>query len=136
MSDPAPPCFLSHFSALKDPRQAAKVLYPLDENLLLCSAPRSPGRTISSRSACGARSIRILSAVSGPVSGPSRAVQGLSPGQDGLREDITEVIAIDGKAWRRSHNRRKGRLPLHTVCARAGWAASGSRTGGRGGKIQ
>lgn len=35
MSDPAPPCLLSHFSALKDPRQAAKVLYPLDENLLL-----------------------------------------------------------------------------------------------------
>jgi hypothetical protein len=27
MSNSAPPCFLSHFSALRDPRQAAKVLY-------------------------------------------------------------------------------------------------------------
>lgn len=31
----APPCFLSHFSALRDPRQATKVLYPLAEILLL-----------------------------------------------------------------------------------------------------
>src|SRR3984885_15587278 len=28
--------FLSHFKALEDPRQAGKVLYPLDEVLLLC----------------------------------------------------------------------------------------------------
>ena len=28
--------FLSHFKALADPRQAGKVLYPLDEVLLLC----------------------------------------------------------------------------------------------------
>ena len=28
--------FLEHFSALEDPRQRAKVLYPLDEVLLLC----------------------------------------------------------------------------------------------------
>jgi hypothetical protein len=27
---------LSHFKALEDPRQAGKVLYPLDEILLLC----------------------------------------------------------------------------------------------------
>ena len=35
MSDPVSPCFLSHFAALRDPRQATKVLYPLDEILLL-----------------------------------------------------------------------------------------------------
>ena len=28
--------FLEHFSDLEDPRQRAKVLYPLDEVLLLC----------------------------------------------------------------------------------------------------
>jgi hypothetical protein len=28
--------FLSHFKALEDPRQAGKVLYPLDEILMLC----------------------------------------------------------------------------------------------------
>ena len=35
MSGPAAPCFLSHFSALRDPRQATKVLYPLLAILLL-----------------------------------------------------------------------------------------------------
>jgi hypothetical protein len=35
MSGPAAPCFLSHFSALRDQRQATKVLYPLAEILLL-----------------------------------------------------------------------------------------------------
>lgn len=35
MSDPVAPCFLSHFAALRDPRQARKVLYPLAEILLL-----------------------------------------------------------------------------------------------------
>ena len=35
MSDPGSPCFLTHFAALRDPRQATKVLYPLNEILLL-----------------------------------------------------------------------------------------------------
>ena len=37
-----------------------------------------------------------------------------------LRDDDPEVIAIDGKTSRRSHDRRKGRNPLHLVSA---WAA-------------
>jgi hypothetical protein len=40
---------------------------------------------------------------------------------EALRADTPEVIAIDGKTSRRSHDRRKGRLPLHTVSA---WATS------------
>ena len=36
-----------------------------------------------------------------------------------LQDDTPEIIAIDGKTSRRSHNRRKGHLPLHTVSA---WA--------------
>ena len=35
MSKPPPVAFLSHFAALRDPRQAAKVLYPLPEILLI-----------------------------------------------------------------------------------------------------
>ena len=35
MSEPKHPPFLAHFAALRDPRQAAKVLYPLPEILLL-----------------------------------------------------------------------------------------------------
>ena len=37
-----------------------------------------------------------------------------------LRDDDPEVIAIDGKTSRRSHDRRKGRNPLHLVSA---WVA-------------
>jgi hypothetical protein len=38
---------------------------------------------------------------------------------DGLRDDDPDIIAIDGKTSRRSHDRRKGRNPLHLVSA---WA--------------
>ena len=38
---------------------------------------------------------------------------------EGLRDDMPDVIAIDGKTSRRSHARSKGRMPLHTVSA---WA--------------
>ena len=37
-----------------------------------------------------------------------------------LRDDDPDIIAIDGKTSRRSHDRRKGRNPLHLVSA---WAA-------------
>jgi hypothetical protein len=35
MSEPAEVSFLAHFAALRDPRQVAKVLYPVPEILLL-----------------------------------------------------------------------------------------------------
>ena len=35
MAEPAQVAFLAHFAALRDPRQVAKVLYPLAEILLL-----------------------------------------------------------------------------------------------------
>ncbi len=38
----------------------------------------------------------------------------------GLRDTDADIIAIDGKTSRRSHDRRKGRNPLHLVSA---WAA-------------
>jgi hypothetical protein len=37
-----------------------------------------------------------------------------------LCEETPDVIAIDGKTSRRSHDRAKGRAPLHLVSA---WAA-------------
>jgi hypothetical protein len=43
MPDPAHPLFLPHFAALKDPRQRAKVLYPLTEILLLALAATITG---------------------------------------------------------------------------------------------
>jgi hypothetical protein len=38
---------------------------------------------------------------------------------EGLCDDDPDIIAIDGKTSRRSHDRRKGRNPLHLVSA---WA--------------
>jgi hypothetical protein len=38
----------------------------------------------------------------------------------GLRDDAPDVIAVDGKTSRRSHDRRRDRNPLHFVSA---WAA-------------
>lgn len=38
---------------------------------------------------------------------------------EGLREDEPDIVAIDGKASRRTHARKKGREPLHLVSA---WA--------------
>jgi predicted transposase YbfD/YdcC len=38
----------------------------------------------------------------------------------GLRQDEPDLIAIDGKTSRRSHDRSRGRAPLHTVSA---WAS-------------
>ena len=42
----------------------------------------------------------------------------------GLRDSDADIIAIDGKTSRRSHDRRKGRNPLHLVSA---WARSPPR---------
>jgi hypothetical protein len=39
---------------------------------------------------------------------------------NGLRDGDPDIIAVDGKTARRSHDRRKGRNPLHLVSA---WAA-------------
>jgi hypothetical protein len=41
-----------------------------------------------------------------------------------LRAKDPAIIAVDGKTSRRSHARRKGRLPLHTVSA---WATGAAR---------
>ena len=46
----------------------------------------------------------------------------------GLRDSDADIIAIDGKTSRRSHDRRKGRNPLHLVSA---WARSPRRAGHR-----
>jgi hypothetical protein len=43
-----------------------------------------------------------------------------SVGVSGLRDTDADIIAIDGKTSRRSHDRRKGRNHLHLVSA---WAA-------------
>jgi predicted transposase YbfD/YdcC len=136
MSEPVPPCFLSHFSALRDPRQATKVLYPLAEILLLMLCATIAGADdFVEIGLWGTEHQDFLRRFLPYKHGiPSHdtlcdVIAAIDPALfkacflawvDGLRDDAPEVIAIDGKTSRRSHDRRKGRLPLHTVSA---WAS-------------
>jgi predicted transposase YbfD/YdcC len=127
---------LDHFSALDDPRQAAKVLHPLPEIILLLLratlagaddfvemrpwgtrdrafprrfCPRAHG--IPSHDTLG-EAIRAVDATLFKACFTSRV--------EGLRENEPDIIAIDGKASRRAHARKKGREPLRLVSA---WAS-------------
>jgi predicted transposase YbfD/YdcC len=135
MSDPVSACFLSHFAALRDPRQATKVLYPLDEILLLMLCATIAGaddfveiglwgsehQEFLRRFLPYKRSIPSHDTLCDVIAAidPELFKRCFLAWVEGLRADIPEVIAIDGKTSRRSHDRRKGRLPLHTVSA---WA--------------
>jgi DDE_Tnp_1-associated/Transposase DDE domain len=135
MPAPSLPCFLIHFAALRDPRPATKVLYPLAEILLLmlCATIASADDFVEI-SLWGHEQQDFLRRFLPYKAGiPSRdtlcdVIAAIDPELfktcflswvDGLRADLPEVIAVDGKTSRRSHNRGKGCLPLHTVSA---WA--------------
>jgi predicted transposase YbfD/YdcC len=131
--------FLDHFSALEDPRQRCKVLYPLDEIVLfvLC-AVLSGADDFVEIAAWGRMRLGFLRRLRPFRNGiPSHDALNdvfnmLDGGQfqscfvawvAGLREteaDEPELIALDGKTSRRSGDRRRGRAPLHLVSA---WAA-------------
>ena len=135
MSEPAQPPFLAHFAALRDPRQAAKVLYPLPEILLLLlCATLSGADDFVEINLWGQEHMGFLRRFQPYERGiPSHdtlcdIIAAIDPEMfktcflawvEGLRDDMPDVIAIDGKTSRRSHARSKGRMPLHTVSA---WA--------------
>ena len=133
---------IEQFSALSDPRQAAKVLYPLPEIvlLLLCATLAGADDFVEAQ-LWGEQNLaflrRLLPYAHG---GPSHDTLGdvvamLDPALfkncftrwvAGLRARAPnlacpEVIAVDGKTSRRSHARAKGREPLHLLSA---WASS------------
>jgi len=148
MASPTRPVsFLDHFSALDDPRQAAKVLYPLDEVMLLVlCAILSGADDFVEIADWGRMRLDFLRRLRPFARGiPSHDTLNdifnmLDPGQfqscfmawaAGLREAAgvvqadevpvgRELIALDGKTSRRSGDRRKGREPLHLVSA---WAS-------------
>jgi predicted transposase YbfD/YdcC len=126
---------LDHFSALKDPRQAAKVLYPLPEIVLLLLCATLAGaddfveinlwgrqnlvflrrflpyaQQIASHDTLG----EVIRAVD-----PELFKTCFTSWVEGLRDDEPDIVAIDGKTSRRTHARNKGREPLHLVSA---WA--------------
>lgn len=131
--------FLDCFSALEDPRQAWKVVYPLDEVLLLvlCAVLSGADDFVEIADwgrmrlgflrrfrpfAEGIASHDTLNDVFNALDGDQFQACFVA-WVEGLRETEDEIIAIDGKTSRRTGDRRNGRDPLHLVSA---WA-SGQR---------
>ena len=133
---------IEQFAALEDPRQSWKVLFPLPEILLLvlcgtlagaedCVEIRRWGQMHGDFSRrllpfkAGIPSHDTLNDVINAVDGTLFA-QCFTAWVEGLRapppaSTAPEVVAIDGKTSRRTHDRGKDRGPLHMVSA---WASS------------
>lgn len=137
----SPISLIDHFAALDDPRQSGKVLYPLPEILLvvLCGTLAGAEDFVEMRRWAGVNHAflqRFLPYEGGIPSHDTlndviNAIDGdlfsqcFSDWVDGLREATAdangpEVVAIDGKTSRRTHDRGKDRGPLHMVSA---WAS-------------
>ena len=137
------PSLIDHFAALDDPRQSWKVLFPLPEVLLLVLCATRAGaedfveikrwgqmhqaflrRLLPYK--VGIPSHDTLNDVINAIDGGLFA-ECFTTWVEGLREPTPacatapEVVAIDGKTSRRSHDRSKDRGPLHLVSA---WASS------------
>jgi predicted transposase YbfD/YdcC len=125
--------FLSHFKELTDPRQQAKVDYPLAEILLLCLlAVLAGAETITDIALFGQKKVDLLRRFRPFAKGtPAHDHLGdilavLDPEQfqrcfvawvSALTGAAEGVIAIDGKTARRSGQKRKGQAPIHMVSA-------------------
>lgn len=136
MDQTAGKALLDHFSALEDPRQQAKVLYPLPEiMLLLLCATLAGADDFVEMGLWGRKNLAFLRRFSPYAYGiPSHDTLGeviravdpelfkacFASWVEGLRESEPDIIAIDGKTSRRTHARKQGREPLHLVSA---WAS-------------
>jgi predicted transposase YbfD/YdcC len=126
--------FLKYFKDLPDPRQRGKVMYPLDEVLLLCLlAVLAGAETITDIARFGETKLALLRRF--------RPFEDGTPAHDHLGDILAtldaeqfqrcfvawvaaqtgtsaEVIAIDGKTLRRSGSKKKdGKAPVHVVSA-------------------
>ena len=125
--------FLRHFKELEDPRQQAKVNYPLEEILLLCLLAGLAGaETMTDIALFGRKKLDLLRrfrpfANGTPAHDPLGDILAvLDPEQfrrcfvawvAALTGAPESAIAIDGKTVRRSGNKRKGKAPIHMVSA-------------------
>jgi hypothetical protein len=127
---------MDHFSAVEDPREGWRVLYPLREILLLVLCATLAGmEDFVDIKMWGDQRLAFLRRFYPYERGvPSHdtlndLINAIDPDTfkacfmawvADLREDTADLIAIDGKTSRRSHDRAKGRAPLHMVSA---WAS-------------
>lgn len=132
---PASSALLDHFSALSDPREGWRVIYPLPEILLLvlCATLSGMDDFVEIR-LWGEQRLdflrRFLPYERGlPAHDTLNDVINALDGElfktcfvtwvETLKDGEPDIIAIDGKTSRRSHARGQGREPLHLVSA---WA--------------
>jgi len=125
--------FLGYFKELNDPRQQAKVDYPLSEILLLCLlAVLAGAETVTDIALFGQKKLDLLRRFRPFAKGtPAHDHLGdilavLDPEQfqrcfvawvAALTGTPEGVIAIDGKTARRSGRKSKGQAPIHMVSA-------------------
>ena len=137
------PSLIDHFAALEDPRQSWKVLFPLPEVLLLvlCGTLAGAEDFVEIRRwgqmhqeflrrllpfKAGVPSHDTLNDVINALDGALFA-QCFTAWVETLRDPApalsaaSEIVAIDGKTSRRTHDHRRDRGPLHMVSA---WASS------------
>src|SRR5688572_10890304 len=125
--------FLDYFKDLPDPRQRGKVVYPLDEVLLLCLlAVLGGAETFVDIALFGAKKLGLLRRF--------RPFRDGTPSHDHLGDIFAtldaekfqgcfvawvaaitgasaDVIAIDGKTLRRSYQKKGAKAPIHMVSA-------------------
>ena len=125
--------FLDHFEGLEDPRQRGKVVYPLDEVLLLCLlAVLAGAETIVDIARFGEKKLDLLRRFRRFEDGtPSHDQLGTILAMldaEGFQKcfvawvsaitgSAAEVIAIDGKTSRRSYQKKGAKAPIHMVSA-------------------
>jgi predicted transposase YbfD/YdcC len=125
--------FLRHFRDMPDPRQPGKVVYPLQEVLLLCLlAVLAGAETFTDIARFGEKKIELLRRF--------RPFRDGTPAHDHLGDIFAtldakefqrcfvawvaaltgapaDVIAIDGKTLRRSYQKKGAKAPIHMVSA-------------------
>ena len=130
---PAKTALLEHFAGLVDPRQSVKVMYPLEEIvLLMVSATIAGADDLVEVREWGLQHLDflrnylpfrddvpshdtladVLNAVD-----PALFEQCFCDWVADLQRDDPDIIAVDGKTSRRTHDRGRDRKPLHLVSA-------------------
>ena len=134
-NDPTAPAFLTHFQAVEDPRQEGKVLYPLEEILLLVLCGVISGANGWTPIALyGQKKLELLRRFLPYENGtPSHDQLGILFSRlnlevfqscfiswvASLNETLEGVVAVDGKTLRRSFDSSSSRAAIHMVSA---WA--------------